>query len=293
MSWQAPEIGSRPIAVLGGGVLGRRIACSIVAGGYNVTIRDPSAGARKDALEYVEFHKEEYATFAKPSTPGHFGSYAAYEDIESAVRDAWLVIEAVPEKLEIKIDTFELLDKLTPKDCILGSNSSSFRSRLMLDKVSQERRKLVCNVHYTMPPEVRTVELMTDGETEEAVFPFLTTVLERCGMLPATARKESTGFIFNRLWAAVKRETMTILAEGVSDPEQIDKLWKHMFQTEVAPCGFMDKIGLDTVAFIEDNYIQERKLDGALTVDWLRENYISQGKLGKKSDKGGLLAPSA
>lgn len=84
-----------------------------------------------------------------------------------------------------------------------------------------------------------------------------------------------------------------ILAEGVSDADQIDKLWKNMFQAQIAPCSLMDKVGLDTIAFIEDNYIQERGLDGRLTVDWLRENYISQGKLGDKSDKSGLLSPSS
>lgn len=67
-----------------------------------------------------------------------------------------------------------------------------------------------------------------------------------------------------------------------------------MFQlpTSQPPCRFMDGIGLDTVAFIEENYIQERGLDGKLTVDWLRENYIKQSKLGLKGDKGGLYPPA-
>jgi 3-hydroxyacyl-CoA dehydrogenase len=193
MTWQPPTIGSRPIVVLGGGVLGRRIACSFVAGGYNVHVRDPSEEARKAAIEFIDTTKEEYTEWTKPEVPGHFGSYKAFEDIEEAVKDAWLVIEAVPEQLNLKIDTFGVLDKAAPKDCILGSNSSSYRSALMLDKVSAERRKLVCNIHYTMPMDVRTVELMTDGETEPGVFPFLTEVLERGGMIPVTARKESTG----------------------------------------------------------------------------------------------------
>jgi len=93
------------------------------------------------------------------------------------------------------------------------------------------------------------------------------------------------------LWAAIKREILTILAEGVSDPSQIDLLWKYMFKAQILPCQLMDQIGLDTVAFIEDNYIQERKLDGTLTVDWLRENYLSQGRTGDKSGKGGLYPP--
>jgi 3-hydroxyacyl-CoA dehydrogenase len=85
------------------------------------------------------------------------------------------------------------------------------------------------------------VELMTDGHTEESIFPFM---IERCkegATLPYVARKESTGFIFNRLWAAVKRETLTILAEGVSVPEEIDSLWTQMFvKGGSTPCRTMD-----------------------------------------------------
>ncbi len=195
MAWQPPVIGSRPVAVLGAGVLGRRIACSFVSGGYNVFIRDPSAEARQAAIQYIDENKQQY-TKHLPASVGTVkpGSYAASEDMATAVREAWLVIEAVPEKIELKIDTFAELGRLTPADCILGSNSSSFKSSLMLDKVtSKQRRSQICNIHYTMPPDVRTVELMTDGETEPAIFPFLSGILEKCGMLPATARKESTG----------------------------------------------------------------------------------------------------
>ncbi|KAK4208589.1 hypothetical protein QBC37DRAFT_452331, partial [Rhypophila decipiens] len=298
MTWTPPAIGSRPVVVLGAGVLGRRIACTFVAAGYNVHIRDPFPSARDAAIQYIDENKQEYAKFSSGRPDADitdpFGSYAAFEDIQSAVQDAWLVVEAVPEKLELKISTFGELDRYAPPDCIFGSNSSAFKSSLMLDQVSAARRKLVCNIHYTMPPTIRTVELMTDGETEPAVFSFLSEVLRNCGMLPATARKESTGFIFNRLWAAVKREIMMILAEGISDAPQIDALWEHMFQARVLPCKLMDQIGLDTVAFIEDNYIQERGLDTKLTVDFLRDNYISQGKLGQKAgDKGGLYPPSS
>ena len=195
MAWQPPVIGLRPVAVLGAGVLGRRIACTFVAGGYNVHIRDPSAEAREAAIQYIDENKQQYAKNL-PASRGAVkpGSYAAFEDIATTVAGAWLVVEAVPEKIELKIDTFAELDRAAPADCILGSNSSSFKSSLMLDKVaSKDRRRLICNIHYTMPPDIRTVELMTDGETEPAVFLFLSDILESCGMLPATARKESTG----------------------------------------------------------------------------------------------------
>ncbi|KAH8657907.1 hypothetical protein BX600DRAFT_524063 [Xylariales sp. PMI_506] len=292
MVWEAPIINDRPIAILGAGVLGRRIACSYVAGGYKVHIRDPSAEAQQAALDYVEANKVEFATHIPGGAPEAFGACATFEHIEDAVRDAWLVVEAVPEVLEIKIDTLGELDRLAPADCIFASNSSSYKSSLMLGKVSADRRPLVCNMHYYMPPAARAVELMTDGETHPEIFTFLTEVLKKSGMQPVTAKKESTGFIFNRFWAAMKREALMIMAEGVSDPKQIDELFTNMFHTSIGPCQMMDGVGLDTVAFIEDNYIKERGLDGSLTVDWLRENYVNKGKLGNKCDKGGFYPPS-
>ena len=81
---------------------------------------------------------------------------------------------------------------------------------------------------------------------------------------------------------------MQILSEGVSNPGEIDLLWEHMFKNGPLPCQLMDQVGLDTVVFNEDNYIQERGLPSGPTVDWLRQEYIDRGRLGKKSQKGGL-----
>lgn len=103
--------------------------------------------------------------------------------------------------------------------------------------------------------------------------------------------KRGYRFIFGRLWAAIEREIMHILSDGVSDAAEIDMLWEHMFKNGRLPCQLMDQIGLDTVAFIEDTYIKERGLDSPTTVDWLRSEYISAGRYGKKSAKGGLYPP--
>ncbi|KAL4747055.1 hypothetical protein BDW72DRAFT_209896 [Aspergillus terricola var. indicus] len=285
---------TRPIVVLGAGVLGRRIASVLIAGGHTVHIRDPSSQALHDAASFIEAHLHEFTAITPKPHPVP-GTYKAFAEISSAVADAWLVIEAVPERLPLKIDTFAEVDRHAPADCIIASNSSSFKSSLMVENVGQQRKERVLNIHFTMPSQIRTVELMTNGRTRPELFEILSEMLRACGMIPVTARKESTGFIFNRLWAAIKREIMLILAEDVSTPEEIDLLWTNMFQlpTSSPPCQLMDKIGLDTVAFIEDNYIQERGLDGSMTADWLRKRYIDQGRLGLKSEKGGLYGPSA
>lgn len=196
MTWQRPSIGSRPVVVLGGGVLGRRIASVFVSGGYDVHIYDLSPETLRAAADYVEEQRAVYAALVPASShPAQPGTLSTFGDLSSAVKNAWLVVEAIPEKLELKIDVYGKLDTLCPKDCIFGSNSSSFRSSLMADKIPEERRRLLCNIHFTMPPDVLTVELMTSGTTHVEVFSLLTEVLEGCGMLVVKAVKESTGYV--------------------------------------------------------------------------------------------------
>lgn len=163
------------------------------------------------------------------------------EDMADAVADAWLVIEAVPEKIQLKIDTFAQLENIVRDDCILASNSSSYKSSEVIEKVSRATKARVLNMHYYMPPNCMIVELMTDGYTAEGISAFMVERSKEVGTQPYVARKESTGFIFNRMWAAVKREALTIMAEGVSDPTEIDSLWTEMFiKRGAAPCKMMD-----------------------------------------------------
>ncbi|THW46325.1 putative 3-hydroxyacyl-CoA dehydrogenase [Aureobasidium pullulans] len=288
--WTPPQnYASRPVAVLGGGVLGRRIACCWASAGYNIRIRDPSEQQRNDAVEYFNANVASYAE-ATGKTPG---KVAVFVDVESAVQDAWLVFEVVPEKLNIKIETFAELERLAPKDCILASNSSSYKSSEMIEKVNDETKCRILNTHYFMPPTIMMVELMTDGYTHPEIFPFLAERHKEAGLVPFVARKESTGFIFNRTWAAIKREFLTILAEGVSTPEELDQMWTLFWGSKQTPCRIMDQVGLDTVQFIEQHYVDERGLPKDKTVDFLEENYIKPGRLGDKCQKGGLYPPSA
>ncbi|KAF6805992.1 3-hydroxybutyryl-CoA dehydrogenase 2 [Colletotrichum sojae] len=275
----------RPVAVLGGGVLGRRIACTWASGGYNVQIREPDAAQHEPCLDYILQNVTSYPA----SGPRRPGTAQVFTDLSEAVADAWLVIEAVPERIDLKTSTFASLEAHAPKDAILASNSSSYRSSEMLSALKDESTKQrILNTHYYMPPGNMVVELMTDGHTHPEIFPFMTERQKEVGTKPFTARKESTGFIFNRLWAAIKRETLSILAEGVSSPEEIDALFCELTKRGKGPCTMMDEVGLDTVAFIEKHYIKERNLSSENTVDFLEREYLSRGRLGDKSAAGGL-----
>ncbi|KAM3506078.1 hypothetical protein MY10362_002577 [Beauveria mimosiformis] len=282
MGFKLPSTDGRVVTVLGGGVLGRRIACAWAASGFDAVIRDPSQEQRNAAVHYCETSFGQYSDSLKR------GAVSATEDLKESVSRSWLVIEAVPEKLPLKISTFADLEKVAPADAILCSNSSSYKSREMIDGLQDATKQRILNMHYYMPPGNRIVELMTDGHTDEAIFPFLVEKLKAVGMHPYVARKESTGFIFNRLWAAMKREVLTILAEEVSTPEEIDKLWTEVWAgNKSGPVTMMDAVGLDTVSLIEQHYIDERGLPDT-PVKFLQK-YIDQGRLGTKSAKGGLL----
>lgn len=254
-------------------------------------VRDPDASQREACDAYVKENAQNYPG-AKDgqAQPGQLTTHA---ELQEAVRDAWLVVECVPEKLPIKMDTFAELEKMAPRDAILASNSSSYKSSEMLQKVENDGTKArILNTHYYMPPYNMLVELMTDGFTDPAIIDFMAERQREVGTQPYVARKESTGFIYNRIWAAIKREVLLTLEQGVSTPQEIDSMFTTMFRIpmESGPCNLMDMVGLDTVANIEDHYVAERGLPSH-TVDWLRTEYVNQGRLGSKAQKGGLYLP--
>ncbi|KAF4627126.1 hypothetical protein G7Y89_g11030 [Cudoniella acicularis] len=197
-----------------------------------------------------------------------------------------MVIEAVPEDLEAKISVLGRLDRVTRKDCIIASNSSSYSSRELSSEVSGRYRLL--NTLYYIPPENVCVELMSCGYTNPGIFDFLKGEMEQIGLLPMVAGNESQGMILPRIWVAMKRETLCMLQEGVAKSEDIDELFRDFFNAKKGPCEKMDEIGLDIIAAVERHYLtdaQERIL-GSDHLRWLEENHVNKGKLGKKTGEG-------
>ena len=144
------------------------------------------------------------------------------------------------------------LDRLAPEDAILASNSSSYPTSQFIDGVSRPGR--VANTHYYRPPEVNVVEVMSCGNTTDEVIARLFERLPAYGLLPLKVLKESEGFIYNRIWAAIKRESLAVVAEGVSTPEVVDQLFQGVHGSREGPFRIMDKVGLDVVLDIEEHY---------------------------------------
>jgi 3-hydroxybutyryl-CoA dehydrogenase len=281
MSFKVPiDIVSRPVAVIGAGTLGRRIALMFAAHGAEVRIHDLSDQQCRTAVDYVSQTAPTLLDGLNGAVPGRV---SAVSDLAEAVRDAWLVVEAIPERLQLKKQLFGQLDEVASADAILASNSSSYASRMFLDKVAHPER--VLNIHFYMPPKQNAVDVMSCGVTDPGVIDFVMETLLDFGLYPFEARRESTGFIFNRIWAAVKRESLEVVAEGVSAPQEIDRMFQLNTGSGAGPFRMMDQVGLDVVLDIEEHYCVEHPEYPEGPRRLLR-SYVEQGRLGFKTGAG-------
>jgi 3-hydroxybutyryl-CoA dehydrogenase len=276
----AEEITGRPITVIGCGTLGRRIALMASTRGGEVRIFDTQDRSLEEGLKYVT---EALPAVVESIRGGIAGRVRGETDLATAVRSAWLVVEAVPEQLNLKRTVFGDLDSMAPRDAILATNSSSYPSSQLIDKVTRPER--VLNMHYYMPPELPVVELMSCGKTDPAIIEFLMERLPLYGLVPFRVQRESMGFIFNRIWAAIKRESLSVVEEGVANIEDVDRIWNLFTSSQPGPFRLMDRVGLDVVLAIEEHYAAIRK-DVPLGPRKLLQGYVDRGWLGVKSDRG-------
>ena len=266
-----PDPAGRPVTVVGAGTLGRRIALMWGSRGGEVRLVDPDAGQRDAAVAWVREHGGPEA-----------GEVAATGDLAAALDGAWQVVESVPERLQAKRDLFAELDRLAPADAVLASNSSSIPSSRFCDVVQDRSR--VLNTHFYLPPERNAVELMSCGETAPEVLDLVEERARAHGLVPFRVRTESVGFIYNRVWAAIKRESLAVVADGVSTPEELDEIYRLNGGGE-GPFRRMDRVGLDVVLDIEENYAQ--------VLPWVPEGprrllreHVERGHLGVKTGRG-------
>jgi 3-hydroxybutyryl-CoA dehydrogenase len=281
MNYSLPtSIENRPIVVLGSGTLGRRIALTYSTRGGVVRLYDISEGPLTAAKKFIE---EQLPALLKSRPASQPATVEYVTDLQSAVKDAWYIVESVPELQSLKIDILGQLDELAEPDAIIGTNSSSYESSELLGKVKHPER--VLNTHYGQPPERPQLELMTDGHTDERIFDLLTDELPKYGFVAAAARKESVGFIINRVWAALKRESLAVVAEGVSSPADFDHLWVAAGFSQYGVFRLIDKVGLDVALDIEENYLKKFPYLPTKSRDLLK-SYVDQKKLGVKSGEG-------
>ena len=214
---------------------------------------------------------------------GEVGVAIGAASLEEALEGTWLAVESVSEKLEVKIPLWGQIDQAAPADTIFATNSSSYPSRLMAENIRDKTR--LCNTHFYMPPLVNALDLMSDGQTDRGLLDTLLAVLPEFGVYPFEALRECTGFIFNRVWAAIKRESLAVVAEGVARPEDVDGMYKLNLGAPAGPFQLMDLVGLDVALDVENHYVEEFPQLPKGPRDLL-QSYVDAGKLGIKTGEG-------
>jgi 3-hydroxybutyryl-CoA dehydrogenase len=239
------DIDERPVTIVAG-TLGRRIAAMFAAGGTDVRIVDLSEDQREAARDFVTENASEIRQRLRLAA-AHLGAVDASPDLAAAVRGAWMVIEAVPEKLDLKRQVVGELDRIADADAIIGSNSSSLPSSSFIDKVEHPER--VLNTHYQMPPDLNAVELMSDGTTDESLIeaPLMGTAPVRVRSIPRSAERRIHPQLDR---ASIKRECLMVVEEGVASPQDA-RPWR----SSPPPAPPVPATGwLDVVLDIEEHY---------------------------------------
>ncbi|KAJ9648338.1 hypothetical protein H2199_001192 [Coniosporium tulheliwenetii] len=238
------------------------------------------------AKEYIEKLRAE----SQVPSLGRWGQIitSPSQDLPKAVSDSWLLVECVPESLALKRKVIQQLDDLAHPDTIVASNSSSYTiTEIIQDlRVKQPDRFIgLPKLRGTNGKMLKAIEIMGSGQTKPEILSRLVEETRNHGFKPFQVHRTSTGYIYNRIWAAIKRETLLTLAEGVASPEEIDSIFKDVLKTPKGPCEQMDVVGLDVVLDIEQHYADVRQGIPEEPRALLRK-MVAQGKLGVKSGSG-------
>ncbi len=286
MSGGQSDSGIERVAVIGAGTMGGQIAARSALAGKEVALYDAVPGAVERARERQrdDILPSIIATGAFPGVTVEvaLNRIRSAGSIDDAVDGVQLVIEAVREEIETKREVFRELSELT--EAILATNSSSLPSSLLVEATRDPSRLL--NMHFFAPIWVRTMlEVMSSGETSDAAFGRAMHYGRELKLTSAAVRTESKGFIINRIWRAIKRESLRVVDEGVADPRDVDRLFMLFFQTEYPPFGIMDMVGLDVVEDIESSY-QAVSVDPSDTPSAILRSLVAAGTLGEKTGLG-------
>ncbi len=244
-----PHIADLRLAVIGAGLMGHSIAGVFASADANVRLFDQHEPTLRTAPARVA---EQLARRGVDRGPAD--SIVLSDSVRDAVSDADLVIEAVPENLELKQELFAELGELAP-GAVLATNSSVLRTSDIAARVRDRGR--VLGTHWFNPPHlVPIVEVIQADDTEFAYVAWVIDMLEQAGKTPVHVRKDVPGFIGNRLQHALWREAIHLVETGVCDAETVDLVARGSFGLRLPAMGPLenaDYVGLDLVLAVHEN----------------------------------------
>jgi 3-hydroxybutyryl-CoA dehydrogenase len=273
------------VFVVGGGTMGRGIAGLCALSGYTTGVYEADAGARKKLLPAIESSWERAVAKGKLSaeTAARARARLAVAASLDEAASADLVVEAVPELLELKATVFGEMDRVCRPEAILGSNTSSLSITAIARASARPER--VVGIHFFNPvAAMPLVEIVrgreTSGATVDAAAAF-------AGSLGKTAIRveDAPGFATSRLGAAIGLEAMRMVEEGVAGVEDIDRAMELGYGHRMGPLKTSDLVGLDVRLSIAEALSKELSAERFAPPALLRR-LVAQGKTGKKSGEG-------
>ncbi len=275
----------KTIGVVGAGTMGRGIAYASALGGYRTILEDISPAMLDQGITYIEEALEEGVSRGKVSPPQRDEAVAGLStarSVENVCREADLLIEAVPEEMELKLEIFTIFDKFAKPDAILASNTSSLSITEMA--AITFRAENCVGMHFFNPvPKMKLLEIIRALETSAATVATCAEVGRRMGKEVVVVR-ESPGFVTSRINAMIGNEAFYMLQEGIASADDIDKALKLGLNHPMGPFELVDLVGLDVRLNILE-YLH-KTLGEKYRPCPLLAQYVKAGRLGRKSGRG-------
>lgn len=273
------------ITVLGTGVLGSQIAFQSAYHGKTVVAYDINddivVKAKERAAGLAKTYLSEVSGATQESVDAALGRLSFTSDLATAAADADLVIEAVPEVLKIKEDTFSKLNAVAPTKTIFATNSSTLLPSQIAPSSGREDRFLA--MHFAnMVWRFNTCEIMGTPQTSQETFDAAVETAKEIGMVPIPMHKEKAGYVLNSLLVPFLAAAAELAEGGYADPKSVDDVWRIATGAPMGPFQIYDLIGLNTPYNIMMAGDAEQQKLG----NWLKTNYIDKGKLGMASGHG-------
>jgi 3-hydroxybutyryl-CoA dehydrogenase len=282
----------KTVAVIGAGIMGRGIAHAAALGGYRTILEDLVPGALRRAESEIRSNLDRAVELGKVAAPDANAAVQRLEyagSVEEAAREADLVIEAVPEEMESKLEIFTLLDKICRPATILASNTSSL-SITEIASVTYRATKCL-GMHFFNPVhKMKLLEVVRALETDDDTLATAVEAGKRMGKEVVTIR-EAPGFITSRINAMIGNEAFYMLQEGIASAADIDKALKLGLNHPMGPFELVDLVGLDTRLNILE-YLH-KSLGEKYRPAPLLVQYVKAGRLGRKSGRGVYEYPQA